>query len=161
MPPPHKGKDVLGQDSWKDVYGKKTWRGLNPVHPHTLDPGLLFMARAEKNQTNFSSFFFPVMAFGIYLRTKKNGCWSPLCPILQKQQNSKLTNGNEGGWRPSLRTFLFLPGFQLWLFESCQWLDEAFEFGGHCCHSVWLWRSVPDIWGERTRPDSCMYSPYV
>lgn len=53
MPPPHKGKDILGQDSWKDVYGKKTWRRLNPAHPHTLIPDCCLWPEQQKAKQTF------------------------------------------------------------------------------------------------------------
>lgn len=69
-------KEVLGQDSWKDVYGKKTWWRLNPVHPQCCwSQTAVYDQSSKKSNRNFFFFFFLVMAFGIYLSTKKKGCW--------------------------------------------------------------------------------------
>lgn len=161
MPPPHKGEDVLGQDSWKDVYGKKTWRRLNPAHPHTLDPRLLFMARAAKSQTNFSPFFFLVMAFGIYLRTKKKGCWPPFPnppPKATELKTHKWKWGQMKSKPPDISLSAWFPALGVWELSVTGW-------------SIWVWGSLlsfclvmkdsSDSKGERTRPDCHMYSPYV
>lgn len=104
---PHKGEDVWGQDSWKDVYGTKTWRRLNPAHPQRpWSQTAVYGPEQLKAKQKLCFFFFLVIALGIYLGTKKKVYWpgTTAHPPPKKQHNSQVTNGNEGRGSPNLFT---------------------------------------------------------
>lgn len=130
-----------------------------PTTPLILDCCL--WPEQQKIQTEtFFFFFFLVIAFGIYLRTKKNGCWpEPTIPtsLPSNLQKSNITPKSQMEMRADEAQTSQL--FTFSLVSSSGPLGRVrnqmkyVNLEGDSCHFVSLWRTFQDSWARGVRPE--------